>query len=60
MNLDNKNKLIYKLIKYKLIFLFFKNNIKLTMDGEQQPVYEQYPNYKDVRGVRHRINNNNI
>ena len=21
------------------------------MDGEQQPVYEQYPNYKDVRGV---------
>ena len=52
MNLDNKNKLIYKLIKYKLIFLFFKNNIKLTMDGEQQPVYEQYPNYKDVRGVK--------
>ena len=22
------------------------------MDGEQQPVYEQYPNYKDVRGVK--------
>ena len=21
------------------------------MDGEQQPVYEQYPSYKDVRGV---------
>ena len=56
MNLDNKNKLIYKLIKYKLIFLFFKNNIKLTMDGEQQPVYEQYPNYKDVRGVRFFLN----
>ena len=30
------------------------------MDGEQQPVYEQYPNYKDIRGVRYRINNDNI
>jgi hypothetical protein len=26
------------------------------MDGEQQPVYEQYPNYKDVRGVRFFLN----
>ena len=25
------------------------------MDGEQQPVYEQYPSYKDVRGVRNII-----
>ena len=34
---------------YFLKKLFFK--IK-KMDGEQQPVYEQYPNYKDVRGVK--------
>jgi len=26
------------------------------MDGEQQPVYEQYPNYKDVRGVNFFLN----
>ena len=28
------------------------------MDGEQQPVYEQYPNYKDVRGVKKIFYNN--
>jgi hypothetical protein len=40
---------------FKTINLYFLKNcfFKIKkMDGEQQPVYEQYPNYKDVRGVK--------